>query len=56
METYLQAKQIMEDEDRIPFLISRLEEEALTWWRGLKEEVRMWEDAILRLCLNYGDY
>jgi len=46
----------MEDEDRIPFLILRLEGEALTLWRGLKEEVRTWEDAIPRLRLNYGDH
>ena len=56
METYLQAKQITEDEDRIPFLISCLEGEALTWWRGLKGEVRTWEDAIPRLRLNCGDH
>jgi len=31
IETDLQAKRIMEDKNRIPFLILRLKGEALTW-------------------------
>jgi len=56
MNTYLAAKKVMDEEDRIPFLISRLEGDALTWWRGLDRDIKDWEATIFGLRLNYIDH